>query len=54
MRAAAFGAGARGGDDKARCDELVGAPVRFAERIDAVERISEAGSVADDAGVTLP
>ena len=50
MRAAAFGASVRGGDDKARCNEFVGAPVRFTERIDALERMSEAGSIADDAG----
>ena len=50
MRAAALGASVRGGDDKARCNEFVGAPVRFTERVDAVERKSEAGSIADDAG----
>ena len=50
MRAAAFGASVRGGDDKARCNEFVGAPVRFTERVDTLERMSETGSIADDSG----
>jgi hypothetical protein len=48
MRAAAFGAGACGGDDKARCNEFVAAAVSFAERVEAVEGARKPGVVADN------
>jgi hypothetical protein len=51
MRAAAFAAVSRGGNDKARCDEFVGRAVIFAKRIDAVEGVRKSLGVSDDAGV---
>lgn len=53
MAAAAFLAGERGGDDKARCDQRRGGAIFIAERVDAVESAGKAGGVADDAGVGL-
>ena len=53
MRAAAFGAGARGGDDKARCNEFVGSPVFLAERIDALERSDQSAGVSYDSSGLL-
>lgn len=50
MRAAAFGASVRGGEDKARCEEFVRPSISLAERGDAVESAREAGAIADDPG----